>query len=158
MLIVSDTLMRVHDATYGRLQLNHTSRPHAIWRLICARDPETRERGTPSIVLMKMNTTIGDYIQIKSKRLQGCSYTYRGFVFKRSMTTLATSLFNRRPMEHIQNEDMFDRVAGLLREGEEGLLTIGATDPELRRVIDLASVSPRREQSGSGGNSAADYD
>ena len=83
MLIVADTLMRIHDATYGRLQLNHTSRPHAIWRLICARDPETRERGTPSIVLMKMNTTIGDYIQIKSKRLQGCSYTYRGFVFSK---------------------------------------------------------------------------
>jgi hypothetical protein len=56
---------------------------------------------------------------------------------------------------------MFERVAGLLREGEEGLLTIGATDPELRHVIDLASVSPRREHSsdsGSGENSAADYD
>ena len=54
---------------------------------------------------------------------------------------------------------MFERVAGLLREGEEGLLTIGATDPELRRVIDLAQSSPRREQtdSGSGESSRADY-
>ena len=32
---------------------------------------------------MKMNTTVGDYIQIKSKRLQGCSFTYRGFVFSK---------------------------------------------------------------------------
>lgn len=58
-----------------------------------------------------------------------------------------------------QNEDMFERVAGLLREGEEGLLTIGATDPELRRVIDLAQSSPRREHtdSGSGEGSRADY-
>ena len=32
---------------------------------------------------MKMNTTIGDYIQIKSKRLQGCTSHYRGFVFKK---------------------------------------------------------------------------
>ena len=62
-----------------------------------------------------------------------------------------------------QNEDMFERVAGLLREGEEGLLTISATDPELRRVIDLAQSSPRREQpaaaaaSGSGETSSTDY-
>ena len=35
---------------------------------------------------MTLNTTIGDYVQIKSKRLQGCSSTYRGFVFnKRSI-------------------------------------------------------------------------
>ena len=46
----------------------------------------------------------------------------------------------------IQNEDMFERVAGLLREGEEGLLTIGSRDPELRRVIDLAQSSPRRRE------------
>ena len=67
-------------------------------------------------------------------------------------------LYSLFSFTHPQNEDMFERVAGLLREGEEGLLTIGATDPELRHVIDLASVSPRREHSGSGENSAADYD
>ena len=75
--------MRIHDATYGRLQINYTTQPRAIWRVICARDPETRERGSLSVVLMKMNTTIGDYVQIKSKRLQGCTTSYRGFVFNK---------------------------------------------------------------------------
>ena len=41
-----------------------------------------------SIVLMKMNVSLGDYVQIKSRRLQGCSKSYHGFVFnKKSILT-----------------------------------------------------------------------
>ena len=37
---------------------------------------------------MNINISLGDYMQIKSRRLQGCSTTYRGFVFgKRSILT-----------------------------------------------------------------------
>ena len=55
---------------------------------------------------------------------------------------------------------MFERVAGLLRAGEEGLLNITATDLELRHAIDLAQSAPRRvelDYSGSGENTQ-DYD
>ena len=34
-----------------------------------------------SVLVMNHNLSLGDYLQIKSKRLQGCSREYRGFVF-----------------------------------------------------------------------------
>lgn len=84
------TLLRIHDATYGRLFFNQSLVPptKTVWRIICAHDPVTGERGTASVVLMNLTTTIGDYVQIKQRRIQGCSHRYRGFVFnKKSILT-----------------------------------------------------------------------
>ena len=88
---LTDTLVRIQNATFGRLSLNQSSLTAgwpavgSVWRLICAYDPLAGgERGMPSVVLMNMSTTLGDYVQIKSTRLQGCSSRYRGFIFNKN--------------------------------------------------------------------------
>lgn len=45
---------------------------------------------------------------------------------------------------------MFERVATLLLEGEDGLLEITDNDPDIRELLNLAQPTPHREQSNLG--------
>ena len=69
-------LNRIHSATYGRLSSNWHNSTHEVWRIICAGE-------AVAVLLMRLNISSGDYLQLKHRKLEGCLTEYKGFLFRK---------------------------------------------------------------------------